>query len=116
MSEGSLSAVCVLKRPVFPLGCRDSLAGLSSAEEVAPALQLTGCYESRRCLITSIYVPRPGRDNLSDRAEVLAEVLNLIGTWSGFLHPINFGCSSSAPAGDEGARAGCQRRCCSVEG
>lgn len=111
-----LSAVCVFKRPVFLLGCRDSLAGLSLAEEVAPVLQLTGCYEGRRCLITMIYGLHPGRDNLNDSAEVLAEVLNLIGTWSGFLHPISFGYSPFALAGDEGRGPVVEGPCRSVEG
>lgn len=62
-----LSTVCIFKKPgVLLLGCRDSLAGLSLAEEVAPVLQLTGCYESRRCLIIIIYVPLPSCDNLNE--------------------------------------------------
>lgn len=56
-----LSTVCIFKKPgVSLLSFRDSLAGLSLAEEVAPALRLTGCYESRRCLTIIIYVLLPG--------------------------------------------------------
>lgn len=114
-----LSTVCIFKKPrVALLGCRDSLAGLSIVEEVAPVLQLTGCYESRRCLIIIIYVLLPSCDNLNESSEVLAEVLNLIGTWSSFLHRMNLALHShpSYGLGRRGVRCILESWCCLMEG
>lgn len=57
-----LSTVGIFKKTYFLLGCRDSLAGLSLAEEVAPLLQLPAV-KSRRCLFKMVYVLLPSCHN-----------------------------------------------------